>query len=130
MTDQSTEGLLDELERLKNLLKEEKDRDDHLHEHIPVLTDIAEHPASEEENRQTVAVLSVQGDYQNAPPILKPASPAINEEIRHQLRSQARLLIREIIDEELVRVEAQLSRELNNYLEHLLSQMPTPPEKQ
>jgi SepF-like predicted cell division protein (DUF552 family) len=127
MSEEKTEGLLDELERLRNLLKEEKSRKDHLNQHIPVLTDVAEHSEKPEEtDRQTVAVLSVQGNYQEAPPTLEQVyqgnSP--ESELNTRLRSQAKLLIQEIIDEELVRVEAQLNRELNHYLEHWLDQMP------
>ncbi|MGI9283043.1 MAG: hypothetical protein ACR2PX_25890 [Endozoicomonas sp.] len=136
MSQKKTEGLLDELERLRSLLKEEKDRNDHLNQHIPVLTDLAD----QEDARQTVAVLDVKGDYQQnrqqqnrqqqsrrqEPPTLKPVqNPGITEsELKSRLRKQARLFIQEIIDEELVRVEAQLNRELNHYLDHLLDQMP------
>ncbi|WOG25953.1 hypothetical protein [Endozoicomonas sp. 8E] len=126
MSQKKTEGLLNEQERLKSLLKEEIDRNDHLNQHIPVLTDLAEHEGA----RQTVTVLNVTGDYQQndsqEPPILSPLlNPGVTEsELKTRLRKQARLLIQEIIDEELVRVEAQLNRELNNYLDHLLDHMP------
>ncbi|KEQ12127.1 hypothetical protein [Endozoicomonas numazuensis] len=125
MSQKKTEGLLDELERLRSLLKEEKDRSDHLNQHIPVLTDLAD----QEDSRQTVAVLNVKGDYQQShpqPPTLSPVihSGVSESELKSRLRKQARLFIQEIIDEELVRVEAQLNRELNHYLDHLLDQMP------
>ncbi|WP_062269817.1 hypothetical protein [Endozoicomonas arenosclerae] len=126
MSEKKTEGLLDELERLRSLLKEEKNRNDHLNQHIPVLTDVAD----QEETRQTVAVLSVKGDYQQnslqEPPTLTPAQnhETTESELKARLRNQAKLFIQEIIDEELVRVEAQLNRELNNYLDHLMDQMP------
>ncbi|WP_257254186.1 MULTISPECIES: hypothetical protein [unclassified Endozoicomonas] len=126
MSQKKTEGLLDEQERLKTLLKDEIDRNDHLNQHIPVLTDLAD----QEETRQTVTILDVTENYQQTepqePPTLKPPlnRGVKQSELKTRLRKQARLLIREIIDEELVRVEAQLNRELNNYLDHLLDQMP------
>ena len=120
-------GLLEELERLRTLLRDEKQQNDHINEHIPVLTDIAGNLGHE---RQTVAVLTVSGESVGGelppePPLLQTVADSEGPQayLKHQLRKQARLMIQDIIDEELVRVEAKLNRELNAYLEHLLDTM-------
>ncbi|MGI9277333.1 MAG: hypothetical protein ACR2PT_21115 [Endozoicomonas sp.] len=112
-------SLLEELERLRTLLRDERQQADHGDEHIPVLTDIADNLAHE---RQTVAVLSVGSELPPEPPLLQTVADSEGSQayLKHQLRKQARLMIQDIIDEELVRVEAKLNRELNAYLEHLL----------
>lgn len=92
------------------------DRHDHLNQHIPVLTDLAD----QEEDRQTVTVLDIQRDYHQS----NPQETVTESELKARLRIQARRLIQNIIDEELIRIEAQLNRELNSYVDHLLEQMP------
>ena len=115
MTTESTHGLLDELERLRQLLREEKNRND-LNQHIPVLTDVAEDLATGTEPLLT----SVAPVTSASKTTVLQSVPQVG--LRTQLRNQAQLLIQEIIDEELVRVESRLNRELNNYLEHWLNQ--------
>ncbi|MRI34585.1 hypothetical protein EOPP23_16490 [Endozoicomonas sp. OPT23] len=117
MTTESTHGLLDELERLRQLLREEKDRSD-LNQHIPVLTDVAEGLATGTEH------LSAARFTPNTVTGTMASLTSVNAEpgLRTQLKNQAQLVIQEIIDEELVRVESRLNRELNSYLEHWLNQ--------
>ncbi len=117
MMKESAHGLLDELERLRQLLREEKDRND-LNQHIPVLTDVAEGLATGTD-RHTFSTLS---PIHNESAYLQKMTDR-NSDLKVQLKRQAQLVIQEIIDEELVRVESRLNRELNSYLEHWLNQL-------
>ncbi|AMO55887.1 hypothetical protein GZ77_07745 [Endozoicomonas montiporae] len=115
MNTEKNSDLLNELERLKVLL----DKDslfENTGESIPLLTDIIEGQSDPEAERQTIAVINLSEPVSGSD-----GDPVI--ELRHQLRTEGRRLIRTLIDEELVRIESRLNKELNNHLEELLDKL-------
>ncbi|MCW7551933.1 hypothetical protein NX722_04620 [Endozoicomonas gorgoniicola] len=119
MNTEKTSDLLNELERLKVLL-DKNSAFEKTSENIPVLTDVIDGQTPAESGRQTVAVINLG----------EPGSINDNDnnddsttELRHQLRTEGRRMIRNLIDEELVRIESRLSKELNSHLEQLLDEI-------
>ena len=115
MNTENTSGLLDELERLRTLLRVEPSEQTK-EELIPVLTDIVEEQtASEIGPPETQTAVSAEFEIAEIN-----AGNDSTSQIRHQLRQQGKAIIQNIIAEERVRLETRLNRELNSYLEQLL----------
>ena len=119
MKTEETSDLLNELERLKVLL-DKNSVFEKTSENIPLLTDVIDgQEALPEPGRQTVAVINLSDpgciDGHN-----NDNHNDSSTEMRQKLQTEGRRLIRSLIDEELVRIESRLSKELNGHLEQLL----------
>ena len=118
MKTEKTSDLLNELERLKVLL-DKNTAFEKTSENIPLLTDVINGQTPAESGRQTVAVINLS-DPGSIDSHNNDNHDDNTTELRHKLRTEGRRLIRNLIDEELIRIESRLSKELNGHLEQLL----------
>ena len=121
MNTEKTSDLLNELERLKVLL-DKNSAFEEPSENIPLLTDVIDGQTPAESGRQTVAVINL-GEPGSINSNDNDNNDDSTTKLRHQLRTEGRRMIRNLIDEELVRIEDRLSKELNSHLEQLLDEI-------